>query len=144
MKLQNLYQKEGYQLALSGPLGFGYAQIDANAHQVSIKVNNQDKVYADSAEHLMQAQMGWSVPVSGLVYWLKGIAENPMQASLEYSPYGTLASLKEQGWQINYSQEQRFANYIIPARLHAKQGCLAMVLSIKQFVPCGLEKNRRA
>ena len=72
-----------YNLRLSGPFGSGALTIRGNNSQVILLTSDGQSFLAGTPEELMLAQLGWSVPLSQLSYWLVGI---PDRSSLENLP----------------------------------------------------------
>ncbi|NIN34367.1 MAG: lipoprotein localization factor LolB, partial [Gammaproteobacteria bacterium] len=58
---------------LISPLGRGTYQLNGDSQLVSL-LTAENKLYqAETPEILLQNNLGWSVPVDGLKYWVKGI-----------------------------------------------------------------------
>ncbi len=93
-----IQQGHDFSLELYGPLGLGATELSNQNMQYTLKTA-EGKIYqADSPEALMQEALGWSMPVSGFVYWLWG---NP-EPDFPFTQNGNV--LNQDGWQITYTQ----------------------------------------
>ncbi len=101
-------QQQDFEIELLDPLGRKVAIIDGDAQQVQLNTSKGEQLEAQDAESLMQGLLGYSLPVNGLRYWLRGIP-NPelVYASLELDEQGRLKQLDQAGWLIDY---QRYHN----------------------------------
>ncbi len=92
-------------------MNMGAVLIEKQATQIKLYAKKQI-VEATSAEILIQQMFGFSLPVSGLEYWLLGIP----QPKIKYHKTllnNQLISLEQQGWRIQY------VNYVggVPQKL---------------------------
>lgn len=63
--------QDGYVIDVWGALGQGRTQLRGNAQTMQI-VRGQDVIVAGRPEQVMQQQLGWSMPVDAMRYWLIG------------------------------------------------------------------------
>jgi outer membrane lipoprotein LolB len=64
----------------------------------------------------MYNNLGWSVPIKSLPFWLRGIpAHAPFVA--HYNAYGLIDSMEQQGWTIRYTSYTDMDNYDLPRRI---------------------------
>ena len=92
-----------YRIILSGVLGLGQVIISKTRDgKFSYLAANGKTYYAQTAQAFMQRELGWSVPISGLSYWFRGvpIPNHPYQYKL--NAYGALSSLQQAGWRVRY------------------------------------------
>jgi outer membrane lipoprotein LolB len=71
-----------YNLRLSGPFGSGALTIRGNNTKVILLTSDGQSFLASTPEELMLAQLGWSVPLSQLRYWLVGIPDQSSRDNL--------------------------------------------------------------
>jgi outer membrane lipoprotein LolB len=62
-------------------------------------------VEAPYAETLLRRVLGWQLPVSGLQYWIRGLAA-PGSHDVQKDSLGRFKVLTQQGWRINYLSYQ--------------------------------------
>lgn len=92
---------DAYLITLFGPLGANRVQLSGNAQQVTLQNGNR-VVSAPDAESLLQQQLGWSVPVSNLYYWMRGMPVPGSKGHRSYDMNNHLVQLDQQGWHIAY------------------------------------------
>jgi outer membrane lipoprotein LolB len=89
-------------ILLLTPLGQGVAQIVNDADGATLRTND-DKVYrAPDAEQLTLNVTGWRIPVSGLVFWLRGLPQPGSAAHEERDGKGRLLRVTQDNWKIEY------------------------------------------
>ena len=89
-----LQRQDYYDIRLSGPLGRGAARLTGRPGQVSLEVANQGRYEASSPEELLGEQLGWSLPVSHLVWWVRGLPAPDSKSRLSLNGDSRLATLE--------------------------------------------------
>ena len=109
-----------FDIRISGPLGQTVARIDGSGEQLRVWFEGHDPVQTNEPELLMQQQLGWSVPLRALRYWVRAEAAPGQTAALVGATHQP-DSLQQLGWQVNYlSYHQSNANQTAPTVLPAK------------------------
>ena len=129
------WQQRGkvFSIILSGPLGIGANKLVGNGQMVTL-TNDQGKTFkANSAKRLMMQNMGWSVPVKGLIYWLKGLAVPGVPKVLKLNAFGLIDTLAQEGWLIRYSQYHYADKLILPGRIIMNQRDVHITLVINHW-----------
>ena len=127
---QNFHQ---YNMDFYGPLGTGNTRIQGDQQQAML-TTHQGKIYrAYSAEGLMEETLGWSVPVYGLLYWVRGLPVTGFPAGYKINRYGFLSHLSQQVWSIDYQQYQSVGSHILPQKILLKRGDLSVTLVIDDW-----------
>ena len=122
---------ESYTMRLIAPLGQGTYQLYGNSHEVSL-VTAENKIYqADNPEILLQQNLGWSVPVSGLKYWIKGIPEPGVNMeNLVIDKNGRMTDLQQSGWRISILRYSDFNGTQLPSKLFMQNDHLKLRLVV--------------
>lgn len=134
-----LQHPEAFAIHLSGPLGQGASWIRGgsptnNTQQVSLERGQQPPVYADNLETLMHSTLGWSLPVSELYYWVRGIpAPNTPIELLTRDEEGRLANLQQQGWKLRFERYKMIESWSLPGKLIAEREPLKLTFIIKNW-----------
>jgi outer membrane lipoprotein LolB len=99
-----LWQQCGsrYQIRLNSLIGTHIASIDGNATSVTAQFNDRPALQAESAEALIQSELGWTLPVGALQYWLRGEADPQLSQNIQRNTDGSLKQLTQDDWQIDY------------------------------------------
>ncbi|MDB6062598.1 MAG: outer rane lipoprotein LolB [Verrucomicrobiaceae bacterium] len=123
-----------YDVRISGPLGQTVARIDGSGEQLSIWFEGKEPVVSADPEALMQQQLGWSVPLRALRYWVRAeaVPGSPAQMS---GPAHQPESLQQLGWQVAYLGYHQNGATILPAKLRVSgQQDLQATLIINEWL----------
>ncbi|WP_339547503.1 lipoprotein insertase outer membrane protein LolB [Pseudomonas sp. RA_35y_Pfl2_P32] len=130
-----LQRQDYYDIRLSGPLGRGAARLTGRPGDVSLEVANQGRYSAASPETLLEEQMGWKLPVSNLAWWVRGLPAPSSKSRLSLDADSRLASLEQDGWQVQYSAYTQQNGYWLPERIKLHGTNLDVTLVIKAWQP---------
>ncbi len=92
-----------FYLELSGPLGLGATSLSNETGPVVLTLSSGKTIVADSPEDLLQNTLGWSMPVSGMGYWILGKPVPTLPFTGEYDSQHRLLTLHQSGWVIHYT-----------------------------------------
>ena len=130
------WQQDGdsYDIQLSGAFGQGAARLSGHDGYAVIEMAEHSALTANSAEALMQQQLGWSMPVQGLKYWLLGM---PVPGSVvgqsAFNEVGRLQSLQQSGWQVRYRDYLDVDGLELPRKLELENPQLRARLVIDSW-----------
>lgn len=93
---------DSYSLNIYGPLGAGSVHIDGTPNRVTMVDSKNHHASASDAESLMQRQLGVSLPVSNLYYWMRGVPTPNNPAEKQFDSQHHLVTLQQDGWVITY------------------------------------------
>ncbi|MHB0852189.1 lipoprotein insertase outer membrane protein LolB [Stutzerimonas nitrititolerans] len=130
-----LQRQEYFDIRLSGPLGRGATRLTGRPDAVALEVAGQGRFEADSPEALVQSQLGWQLPVSNLLWWVRGLPAPDSRSRLSLDDQSRLAMLQQDGWDVEYlgySEENGFA---LPERIKLSGRDLQITLVIKDWQP---------
>ncbi|WP_297840310.1 lipoprotein insertase outer membrane protein LolB [Pseudomonas sp.] len=130
-----LQRQDYYDIRLSGPLGRGAARLTGRPGAVTLEVANQGRFEAANPEDLLQAQLGWKLPVSHLVWWVRGLPAPDSKSKLTLDGDSRLASLEQDNWQIEYLSYSEQNGYWLPDRIKLHGQDLDVTLVIKDWQP---------
>ena len=129
-------QRQGYfDIRLSGPLGRGAARLTGREGNVLLEVANQGRYEALSPEALLEEQLGWQLPVSHLVWWVRGLPAPDSKSKLTLDGDSRLASLDQDGWQVQYLSYTEQNGYWLPERMKLHGKDLDVTLVVKDWQP---------
>lgn len=125
-----------FKLQLNGPFGAGATHILGDDHAAELQRGGKETLYATSPAALTEQLFGWQWPVDQLQYWIRGIpAPNaPLDAS-GHNTDGTLATLNQAQWQLEFSRYQQVDRWILPGRIRGNSGEYSFTLVIKNWRP---------
>ena len=98
-------QQDKFTMTLEAPFGQGVFRIQSDPAfrpRYSLLYPEGQILRNQNAEALLEQAVGWSLPVSGLRYWMVGLPDpaSPYSNTLDRS--GRLSRLEQDGWSIRY------------------------------------------
>ena len=130
-----LQRQDYHDIRLSGPLGRGAARLTGRQGQVELEVANQGRYQAESAEALLQEHLGWRLPVSHLLWWVRGLPAPDSRSRLALDGDSRLARLEQDGWRVEYLRYAEHDGYWLPERLKLKGPDIDITLVVKDWQP---------
>ncbi|MDM8350333.1 lipoprotein insertase outer membrane protein LolB [Pseudomonas sp. sp1636] len=130
-----LQRQDYYDIRLSGPLGRGAARLTGRPGDLQLEVANQGRYRAASPEQLLQQQLGLNLPVSHLLWWIRGLPAPDSRSRLTLDRDSRLAHLDQDGWQVEYLRYAEQDGYWLPERLKLSGHDLQVTLVIKDWQP---------
>ncbi|APZ42916.1 lipoprotein insertase outer membrane protein LolB [Acidihalobacter ferrooxydans] len=133
--LRWLEQGTSYRIDIFGPFGRTVAQLEGGAQGVSLRTQNEPLRTADSVSALMQSALGWSLPVTGLRYWVRGVpAPGTPISSQRIGGSGHLSELNQDGWTIRYlGYNYAFGTRALPTHLRLSNGNVKLNLLVDRW-----------
>ncbi|QEY73552.1 lipoprotein insertase outer membrane protein LolB [Pseudomonas denitrificans (nom. rej.)] len=130
-----LQRQDYYDIRLSGPLGRGAARLTGREGAVTLEVAGQGRFEATSPEELLEQQMGWRLPVSHLLWWIRGLPAPDSKSRLTLDGDSRLAKLQQDGWDVEYTRYSEQNGYWLPERLKLHGQDLDVTLVVKTWQP---------
>lgn len=116
------------------PINLGGVKITGDTHQVILWKSATEKIIAKTPEQLMNKELGWSLPLFDLRYWILGLPAPQIPYKAKFDSYNHLSYLEQQGWKINYFAFQSIKNIDLPTSILLTNLQLQVKLVIKQIV----------
>jgi outer membrane lipoprotein LolB len=126
-------QGEQYQLSLYGPLGMGRNVIKGDTQGVSLTDSSGKIFTAASPEALLKKETGWSLPLSNLQYWIRGLPAPRQSRVSKWDVYHHLEQLQQQDWQIHYEHYMQVEGYDLPRKIRFERKGLEVILVINKW-----------
>jgi outer membrane lipoprotein LolB len=130
-----LQRRDYYDIRLSGPLGRGAARLTGREGDILLEVANQGRYQAASPEALLEEQLGWRLPVSHLLWWVRGLPAPDSKSRLTLDAASRLSRLEQDGWRVEYTNYRQQDGYWLPERLKLLGQNLDITLVIKDWQP---------
>lgn len=132
--LQWHQQRQEYFLRLIAPLGQGTYEITGNNDAVFLRTAKNEVLRANNPESLMEGTFGWSVPLTGLIYWIKGLPEPGKKADdLSLDEQGRITDLSQSGWRVTYSSYNETGGLELPGKISLQNDKIKVRLIIKHW-----------
>ena len=128
-----LQRQDYFDIRVTGPLGQGATRLTGRPGQIRLTTPQHD-LQAASAEALMQEQLGWNLPVSNLLWWVRGLPAPGSRHTLQLNDDSLAARLEQTGWQLEYSRYQSLPDGSrLPERILLNGPHLQLTLVVKQW-----------
>lgn len=132
--LQWRQRQQDYFLRIIAPLGGGIYELSGNEDGVLMRTAKNMTLRADNPETLLQNNFGWHVPLSGLVYWLRGLPEPGSKTNtLVLDDQGRITDLVQAGWQISYLRYMTASGFDLPGKIVIQNDKLKVQLIIRDW-----------
>jgi outer membrane lipoprotein LolB len=96
-------QAENSTILLEAPFGQGVFRIESSTGGTYRLRLPDGRVSANStAEALLEQMIGWSLPISGLEYWIRGVPRPGSDYSHRLDQAGRARSINQDQWVIDY------------------------------------------
>lgn len=128
-----LERQDHYQLQVSGPLGQGAFQLTGNNEGVVLVDADGETFSARDADALLSHVTGWTLPVTGMRYWVRGLSVPGVAAQATQDEQGRLARLDQSGWTITYGRYQSDTVAALPAKLQLVREDISVRLVIDHW-----------
>lgn len=105
-----------YHMLISGPFGAGRSVLEGGPDGV-VLTTGEGRFEADTAEQLMEQQLGWSLPISALDNWVRGLPSPIVEYQLTRDALNFPQRLRQAGWVIDYRDWTRADGLWLPRRM---------------------------
>ncbi|MFC0268266.1 lipoprotein insertase outer membrane protein LolB [Kushneria aurantia] len=123
-----------YRISVSGPWGTGRNTLEGDDSGVTL-TNSDGTFRAATPEALMAQQMGWSLPLSSLDYWVRGLPDPRGPHRVSEDDRGFPATLDQAGWHIEYRDWSLADGLWLPRRLIMTYDDIRTTLVINRWQP---------
>lgn len=128
----------GYEMMLEAPFGQGVFQLQSDqrmATPITLNLPDGQTVMAIDAEEVLERVVGWSIPVSGLESWIRGIPKKKVDFNHDLNGDGRLRSLDQNGWHITYLDYFDFesSGRGLPRKMYLKHNDLSIKIVIERW-----------
>lgn len=136
-----------YRIHLSGPLGQKRMIITGAPNRVRLEQSDSPPLEARTPEALIREAAGWTLPVTQLIYWVRGVPAPKLSIShLQQNDAGLIAQLQQGGWTLTYSNYRNVAypapttadpaateNFSLPGKIIAEHDEVRLILVIRDW-----------
>lgn len=126
---------EASSLQFRGALGQGAWRLDISPGITRLERSDGSIAEAADVDRLVWEETGWTLPVTALEWWVRGLAAPDRQAPerMELNPDGTIALLEQAGWRITFERYMDWADQSLPSRLEAVRDQLTVKLAVSRW-----------
>lgn len=127
-----------FVIVLEAPFGQGVVRLESSrqtSYPVKLSLGDGRIIYAEDAESALLDAIGFAIPVTGLVAWIRGIPRKATPFKHDISLDGRLKSLTQDEWTINYLDyfDRQDVERGLPKRMYLKHHRLALKIVIEHW-----------
>ncbi len=127
-------RRDMFDIRVIAPLTGRVYELSGGAGSVTLRTPDRNTLQAEDAETLLRQTEGWYFPVSGLVYWIRGLPAPALQVdSLLLDEENRVSALNQGGWSIRYKNYLRTGATSMPARLDLENEHVRVRLSVREW-----------
>lgn len=128
-------QGDKFNLRVIAPFGQGTIELYGRTGGEVTLVDNENRHYtAADATTLMRETLGWSVPVAGLAYWVRGLPARGGEISAAIpDAQGRLRSLDQMGWHLQIDGYTKALGRSLPHKLTVSNEQLEVKLVVQSW-----------
>jgi outer membrane lipoprotein LolB len=129
------WQQQGrsFNQTLSGPFSLGGVRISGYPGRVTLWRSATDQITAPSPEALLQQEFGWSVPISNMYYWVRGLPVPGISAEKRFDSQQHLIAMQQEGWSIQYPSYRTVNGIDLPTTVLINNSQLQTKLVINRW-----------
>lgn len=120
-------------VAVFGALGAGAMRIELNGDRLHVETRRGERLDGEQASTTLADRLGAPLPFTELRYWLLGVPAPGTESSEILGDNQRLASLSQQGWEVQFSAYQPVGGDMLPARVEATLGKVRVKLHISRW-----------
>jgi outer membrane lipoprotein LolB len=121
------------ELDFHGAFGRGAWNLQIGPDDALLKMSDGSEQAAASVSELIRVHLGWPVPLDALQWWVRGLAAPGDIEGEELSSDGLLISLRQFGWNVDFSRYDSVEGLDLPVRLNANRDNYRVKLAISQW-----------
>ena len=123
-------QQSRADIELSGPMGGKALAIEVDGERFAVTDREGALIEGAEARDYVETQIGASLPVAELRYWLLGVPAPGLEYRETPAPDGSLQALEQAQWQVRYLRYAPSGPYALPSRIEMTTTGLRLKLSI--------------
>lgn len=121
-----------FRMLISGPFGGGRSVLEGREGRFSL-TTGEGRFEAETPEALMEEQLGWSLPVSAMPDWVRGLPGDHASYQLETDELGFPLHLEQDGWEIDYRDWNEVEGMWLPRRLVMNYDDVRITLVVNEW-----------
>lgn len=125
--------EDNYILDITSQFNIGGVKIVGDSSGVTLWRSTTNKISAKTPEKLMYQELGWSLPMDNLRYWILGLPAPKLAYKSQFDAYNHLIYLQQQGWEINYANFISVNNIDLPTSILISNPRLQVKVIIKKW-----------
>lgn len=101
-----------------------------------------DRMWAPDPDPLVEAAVGWPVPVRDMAWWIRGLPPPAADAGMFFAADGSLARVESTPWTMEYQRFDSTGQALMPSRLQAESGRYRVRVVLRDWLLEPIESHR--
>jgi outer membrane lipoprotein LolB len=129
---------DALELVVRNPLGAGILRVRGRPDALTVTARGETRTLTDPEAELSEL-VGWWLPVASLPDWLLGFPDRDFRAVTREGADGTLASLEQRLWRVEYPEyglaaiDGTASQVLVPRRIDMTHETLTLKLTIDDW-----------
>lgn len=124
-----------YKMRIIAPLGQGTFEIRGGHGKVVLLTAENEEYEASDPDTLMDENLGWSVPVLGMQYWVLGLTDPDYDIdAIDIDSMGRIDALEQAGWTIDFDNYKHVDSLELPGKITMENDRIRIRLVIQEWV----------
>ena len=125
---------QDFDLRVMAPLNRGTFRLNGGARKVELLTPEGETFSAAEPETLMHDHLGWSIPLAGTRYWIRGIPDPGTASTQEITDEtGRWTDFEQDRWRVSILDYVKVDDLDLPRRLYLARDDLKVRIVIKQW-----------
>jgi outer membrane lipoprotein LolB len=138
MSLRWQQRPQQFTIDFTGPFGQNILNIAGQTNQVTLSEPGKAPITAKTAEELIRKNTGWTIPVTQLAFWVRGLpAPTAKVTHFTSNAQGLIGELEQLGWKVTYGDYLRVTTgadtLAMPGRITAEFKDMRLTLVIREW-----------
>ncbi len=96
----------------------GTYEIRQEDKQYSLMTPDDGMLVTENPEQVMLENVGWTIPVRSLMYWVRGLVDESLNVELkQVNEKAQLVGLQQKNWLIKFSNYMAVKQYSLPGKI---------------------------
>lgn len=123
----------GTRMDFHGAMGRGAWRLVSGSGKAELELADGQRYAAETVGELVRGQLGWSIPVENLSWWVRGVQAPGRTDQRILGGDGSLSFLSQSGWDIEFGRYRDVQGLSLPLKLTARQGGKMVKLAIRDW-----------
>lgn len=120
-------------ISIFGALGAGAMRIELDGDRLHVETRGGEHIDGEQASAALAERLGTPLPLAQLRYWLLGVPAPGTESAEVVGDNQRLASLSQEGWDVQFSEYSSISGDLLPARVEATHGKVRVKLRISRW-----------
>lgn len=117
-----------FAMRVAGPFGARAAELSGNPSWVQVRTGDDTRTTTTDPEAWLEQAIGCRLPVLGLRWWALGLPSPGTADDLVLDASGRAAYIRQNGWELAYTEYAATEGLELPRRIEAKNGDTRVLL----------------